>query len=208
MRRFAASLTVGWTLLLGCAPNPVSDGSPSPPAESAPIGARFNPAFCGRVQGRVLWHGAQPRVPDYLAPLSPRAESGFPLGRHRFPNPRAPRICQHQYLANVVVLLRGIDPARSRPWDKPPVRVELKDQRLFITQGDVVSPYGFVQRGQAIELVSHDAEFHSIQARGAAFFTIPFADREVVRQRTLRPAGRCRAGQCLGLFLDGGPSLR
>jgi hypothetical protein len=105
-----------------------------------------------------------------------------------------------QSLTNAVVMLRGVDPERSRPWDQPPVRVEIKEHRMCIQQGDVVSPYGFVQRGQSVEMVSRDTAFHSIQARGAGFFTIPFADADVVRKRTLARSGVVELGSASGSF--------
>jgi hypothetical protein len=198
VRRFVASLTLGLTLLVGC--SSPTEPPPSPAPETAPIGSRFKPDDCGRIVGTVFWKGPRPRVPDYTAPLSPRAESGRPPGQRVFPNPGAPQIQDGRFLTNAVVLLRGVDPERSRPWDQPPVRVEIKDHRMLIHQGEVVSAYGFVRRGQSVELVSRDSDFHSIQARGTGFFTIPFADPDVVRQRRLTRQGVVELASASGSF--------
>lgn len=198
MRRFTVCLAAGWMLLSGC--SPAAGPTVVAPLDLPEIGSQFSVLHNGRIEGQVLWQGPQPKLPDYRAPLSPRAESGIPLGRQHFANARTPRIWQGEFLANAVVLLRGIDPRRSKPWDKPVVRVEMKDQRLLIQQGNAVCPYGFVQRGRAVEMVSRDAEFHSLQARGAAFFTIPFADPNVIRERTLTRRGVVELGSGSGSF--------
>jgi hypothetical protein len=48
--------------------------------------------------------------------------------------------------------------------------VEIRDYQIHICQGEQTGRVGFVQRGQAVEMVSRQAVFHSLQARGADFF--------------------------------------
>jgi hypothetical protein len=106
------------------------------------------------------------------------------------PNPGAPRIDpQTGAIGNAVVFLRGVDPGRSRPWDHPPVRVELRDCQLHVVQGAADETVGFVRQGDAVELVSRDPWFHSLHAGAAAFFTLAFPDAEAPLRRCLRERG-------------------
>src|SRR4029079_17864200 len=91
----------------------------------------------------------------------------------RQPNPLAPRVeTESRSVQDVVVYLRGVDPAKARPWDLPAVRVEHDKQRLHVRQGGHKSRVGFVARGTDIEAGSNDAEYHALRARGAAVVTL------------------------------------
>src|SRR5262249_34284404 len=118
--------------LAGCGAAPAS----APPEGPTPVGARFDPAAAGTVRGRVVWDGPAPAVRPFFAP--PAASGpGLWAARRPWPNPHAPAIDPAgRGVADVVVFLRGIDPARSRPWDHPPVVVELRDFLLSVRQGD------------------------------------------------------------------------
>jgi hypothetical protein len=165
-----------------------SAAPPQPPMETVvEIGRDFDAATAGTIRGQVIWQGAVPEVPGYHAPISPGAENaGQP--RRFWPNPNVPRIdSASKGVAGAVVFLRGIDPRRARPWDHPPVRVELRDYQIHVCQGDHEGRSGFVRRGDAITMVSRQQLFHSLRVRGAAFFARAFADADQpCRQRLLR----------------------
>ncbi len=174
-------------LLSGCDDSPPPSEKPAePPSE---IGRDFDSATAGTIRGQVVWEGASPEVPPYRAPVSPAGEQ---RGGSRFlwPNPNAPKIDPHtKAVAGAVVFLRGVDPRQARPWDYPPVRVELRDYRIHVRQGENDGPSGFVRRGDSITMVSAQDRFHSLQLRGAALLARTFADRD-------RPCTQCldRAG--------------
>lgn len=172
----------------------------SEPEAPAELAVSFDPASCGTVTGQVLWDGPLPEVPLYQGALTPRYEAA--VGRkYPWPNPHAPRIGSQNQVSNAVAFLQGIDPRRSRPWDHPPVRLELRDYQLHVLQGDRDSTYGFVRRGTEIEMASRQRKFfHSIQARGAAFFMAPFPDPDQVQRRRLGRRGVVDLSSGCGCF--------
>jgi hypothetical protein len=190
-------LLCGWALS-GCdSARPAAPPAPEPPAELA---ISFDPDACGTITGQVLWDGPLPQVPSYQGFLTPRPE-GVAGPKHTWLNPHTPQIGSEGEVANAVVFLEGIDLRRSRPWDHPPVRLELRDYQLHVLQGDRESSYGFVRRGTEIEMVSRQAHFfHSIQARGAAFFMAPFPDPDQVQRRRLGRRGVVDLGSGSGCF--------
>lgn len=160
--------------LSGCDDSAVSASPAANDVEG--MGINFDAATAGAIQGQVIWQGAIPEVPPYRAPVSPGAEhAGQP---HRFwPNPNAPSIDpSSKCVARAVVFLRGIDPRRARPWHHPPVCIESRDYQIHVCQGTNDGRCGFVRRGDPITLVSRQDLFHTLRARGAAFFTRAFPD--------------------------------
>src|SRR5262249_39172772 len=116
-------------------------------------------------------------------------------------NPHAPAIDPAtRAVKDAVVFLRGIDPRRSRPWDHPPVRVEMRDYLLVVRQGAAEGRVGFVRRGDGVEMVSAQPAFHALQARGAAFFTLMFPDPGGPRTRRLGRAGVVELTSAAGHF--------
>lgn len=191
------SLLCVWALP-GCNGSPpASIPSPGPLPELA---SRFDPAACGTLRGQVLWDGPLPEIPPYRGALTPRSLSA--LGPKRtWPNPHTPRIGSGGEVASAVVFLQGIDPRRSRPWDHLPVQIAFHDYQLDILQGESKSLYGFVRRGEVIEMVSRQPKFfHSLQARGAAFFTAPFPDPDRPQQRRLERSGVVDLASDCGCF--------
>jgi hypothetical protein len=166
------------TLLFGLAG--CTDGEP--PGENAPAapnvgGGAFDQPATGTIVGRVVWDGPLPEVPPFTvlhtAETPPRDGKRV---RHE-PNPFQPLIdAEGKGVQDAVIILRGIDPRRAGPWPHPPVRVELWQRTIRVVQGDVTSRVGFVRRGDDIEAVNRDPEYHSLRVRGAAFFTLPFVD--------------------------------
>jgi hypothetical protein len=151
--------------------------APPPPAPDGPLGeaaGQFDPATAGTIAGRVTWDGPLPDVPPFRAPVSPLSDPvvGKPQS---WPNPHAPVIDPStRGVAGAVIFLRGIDARRGRPWDHPPVTVELRDYQIHILQGDADLLTGFVRRGTPVTFTSGQPVIHSVQARGAAFFSLAF----------------------------------
>ncbi len=164
------------------------------------IGTQFNPAECGSITGQVLWDGPVPQVPRYNAPFTPRPESGIIFGRKTWDNPRSPVVSREGGLASAVVFLKEVNLPQSRPWDHSPVTVAVRQHQLQVHQDSLESRFGFVQRGQTIDLINHDKCFHSIQARGAAFFNLPFADPDKPHPRRLTQKGIVELTSGCGAF--------
>lgn len=166
-------------MLAGCLPS----GQTERPGDAVPpprpeLGAAHDPAACGTVRGRVTWAGAVPQVPPLLA--------AFPAGDTYTwatkPAPFAPRVGPAGGLANAIVTLKQVDLSRSKPWDRPPLRIEMKDFTFRTPTGE---PFvaGVVRTGDNVEFVSRDPELHAARARGAAFFALSFPrpDQELSR---------------------------
>lgn len=162
---------VCWSGCEDIAPPPDTPADPS--TES---GRDFDPSTAGVISGQVTWEGSIPKIPDYRAPASPGSEhAGDPY--RQWPNPNAPHINpMSKTVADAVVFLRGIDPRRGRRWDHAAVRVELRDYRIHLLQGERDSSSAFVRRGDSITMESLQEVYHSLQARGAAFFSLAFPD--------------------------------
>jgi hypothetical protein len=151
--------------------------------------------------GRVVWEGEVPRVPPLTGwvDLSYEAGGGCKVERE---NPHVPSVDPRtRGLRNAVVFLRGVDARRARPWDHLPVRIEQRDYRFHIQQGETDSLWGFVRQGDSIEMVSAQPVFHSLHACGATFFTLAFpAADSRVRARRLTAKGRVELTSAAGYF--------
>jgi hypothetical protein len=174
--------------LAGCR----EDASESPAAADPPppaVGSRFDATTAGTIRGRVAWTGPIPRPPAFAIPPIDAAV-GPAHGALQRDNPNAPSIDPESLgVGGAVVFLRGVDPASSRPWDHPPVRVEQDDFRLRIVQQAGRPLVGFVRRGDAVTLVSRQAALHALHADGAAFFTLSFPDPDRPLSRRLDRTG-------------------
>jgi hypothetical protein len=188
--------------LTGCGKAPTLD-LPGPPPDPLPeIGADFAPDRTGTIEGKVTWDGEQPLVPSFYAPLSPLSErQGTP--KREWPNPNAPAIAAAGRLKGIggaIVYLRGVDPRKGRPWDHPPVRIEQREYQIHVRQGEMDTHVGFVRRGAAVKMLSCDEAFYSLQARGAAFFTLLFLQPDQPRGRILDRAGLVELTSGAGQF--------
>jgi hypothetical protein len=118
------------------------------------------------------------------------------------PNPNRPRVePTSRAVAGAVVFLRGVDVGVAKPWDLPPVRVELRDRQIVVRQGD--SPpgrCGFVRRGDRVELVSVEPVYHILRGRGAAFFSLTFPDAHQPLTHTLDRVGRVELSSGSGFY--------
>jgi hypothetical protein len=188
-------------LALGCddpsPPAPVPSSAASHSEEST----LFDRSATGSVSGRVVWKGEVPEVPPFQAVLHDGTE---PLAQKKnlpWPNPNGPVIDQKSRgVGNAVVFLRGVDLRRAKPWGHPPVRVEQRGFQLHVCQGDTDSKYGFVRRGDSIEMVSRQPEFHSLHAGGAAFFTLTFPYQDRLRIRRLSERGIVELTSAAGYY--------
>ena len=93
-------------------------------------------------------------------------------------------------VGGAVVYLRGVDAGVARTWELPPVTVEMHDERPMIRQGDgPPANVGFVRRGDEITIISRQPIYHSLRARGAAFWTVTLPDADRPRTRRLDQPG-------------------
>ncbi len=190
MRRHRWGKAFGLALL--CAAACAGCEQAPPPGADADVptalATEFDPATAADVRGRVTWEGEAPPVPPFRSSATPLTDTG-PGKLRDWANPNAPVIDPAtRGVAGAVVLLRGIDPRRARPWDHPPARVEMRDWQFHVLQGGADAPTGFVRRGDAVEMASAQPVFHSLQARGAAFFALAFPDSgEPCTRRLTRP---------------------
>lgn len=188
-------------LLLTCAgcESEVPDESSMTPEPAASMGSAFNRASTGRVTGRVTWTGSIPNPPGFLYGV-PRADGrGFEFRTAK--NPNRPQIDRAtRAVAGAVVYLRGIDPAKCRPWDLPPVSVEVGDGQITVVQGGHRGRSGFVRRGDAIAITSTEPKYHVLRGRGDGFFslTLPEPNRPV--SRVLKNPGRVELSSGTGMY--------
>jgi len=182
--------------LAGCTDTVDTRSTVSP--EPIALGEAFDSSKCGSIRGRVVWEGDVPKSDEFLI----RALA-FNPNVHKDPirvrTPHIPQVHDKNYgVQNAVIFLRGIDPAHSKAWDHPKVRVEFHDRQIVIEQGNHRSGVGFVRRATSIEIVNRDVEYHNLHGRGAAFFAMPLIETERTHERTLARAGivdlNCGAG--------------
>lgn len=154
-------------------------GSQAPAAREADAvtpPSTADPTAVGGIRGRVRWSGPLPHVPPIEGWLQPEVENG-PRRHQSQPDPNAPVVAANSDgLANAVIFMRGVGPLIGRPWDLPPVRVEMRDRQLHILQGETDSTYGFTHCGNCVEIVSRDRIFHALHADGVAFFSLTFPE--------------------------------
>jgi hypothetical protein len=113
------------------------------------------------------------------------------------PNHFAPRIDpKTKGVMDAVVYLKGA----SGNADFPPLTVEQFDLTVRIRQGERISRIGFVKVGSEIEMVSRDVEYHSLRARGAAFFTLSFPEPNQPIKRVLNMPGHVEFTSAAGFF--------
>jgi hypothetical protein len=180
-------------LLAGCTDTHV----PMPPATQKSqahspavslLGTDFDEAATGTLYGTVTWQGDLPQGAPFKVFGLPGV---FPIDVYKDqPNPNLPRIEPSSLaMENVVVFLREVDLKKSRPWDHPKARVEQRDRRLLIRQGESLSNIGWIRAGDLVEAINCDDHFHMLRGRGAAFFSLPFAQPKVPSQRRLHTPG-------------------
>jgi hypothetical protein len=154
----------------------------------ADLGRDFDPDTAGSISGKVQWVGEVPIVPPFHAKVTPR--DYLCRDWRDWPHPYAPRIDPDtRGVAKAVIYLEGVDPARSRPWDHPEVKVVVEEYQFRVDQGTVSGGVGIHRRGKALEMVSRLPVFDSIVARGSTFFSLPFPDPDKPQSRFLHHRG-------------------
>ena len=178
------------------------DAPSTPPPAPRPqaCSPQQNTPHSESISGRIAWSGPIPHA-DPVTTL--RVQQNGTIVHVVRPAPNMPAIDAAGGLGGAVVYLRGIDPATARVWDRPPVTVEMHDERPMIRQGDdAPGSVGFVRRGDEITIVSRQSLFHSLRARGAAFWTLTLPDPDRPRSRRLDRGGSCGVIERCQLFLD------
>jgi hypothetical protein len=176
--------------------NQKNSSEDSPPS----ILNRFDPASAGAIHGQVIWQGEVPNVPAFLVRANPIGSDAI-ANRQLQPNPNAPIIHpQNCGVGNSVIFLRGVKAAQAKPWNLPTVRVEQRDLHFHVLQQEVDSPYGFVRRGDPIEMVSRDPFFHSLHADGSCFFSLAFPDPDQPLSRPMREKGIVELTSAAGYY--------
>lgn len=196
---FLAAISLAWLMAAGC------ENGPPAPAETVSslpedLAIDFEPATVGTLSGQVKWEGPIPQVPPVVTRPCSVAMEGLREKLVR-DNPNAPDIDpQSRAVRGAVVYLRGVDRHRSRPWDLPPVRVELRDRRVHVLQGEADSSVGFVRRGDQVELTSREALFHSLHFRGPSFFGVSLPDADIRIKRRLGANGLVEVSSGAGYY--------
>jgi hypothetical protein len=175
---------------------PVTDDKVS---EVQDIGKSFDASQSGSVTGRVTWKGAIPSPPGFLLCIPKEDGTGHIYKESE--NPNRPHVNPTtRAVEGAVVFLRDVELNKSRPWDLPPVRVEMKDGQISVVQGDRRGRVGFVRRGEAITVVSPEHMYHVLRARGEAFFSVTLPDPNRPVGRTLSKPGRVELSSGTGLY--------
>jgi hypothetical protein len=128
--------------------------------------------------------------------------AGDILGKKQIrPNPNLPIVDNFtKGVGNAVVFLRDISPSNSKPWDHPPVSVEMRGCQFHVLQGPADSSVGFLRRGEQVRMVSADKHFHSLHAEGAAFWNFAFPDPGLPLSRHLEKTGIVELSSGAGYF--------
>jgi hypothetical protein len=152
------------------------------------------------ITGQVLWEGDLPPVPPLKVLASPLPLA--PLDKsHERENPNAPHIdVASRGVAGAIVVLRGLEPDRARPWPHGPVRIEQRQCAIHVLQDGEDSRVGFVRPGDPVVLVSKERIFHALRASGAAFFTVMFPDPDEPLERRFFGKGHVELSSGAGYF--------
>jgi hypothetical protein len=178
---------LSWLLTLlivaGCEAKAATE-APGIAVPGADLASAFNPAQTGTICGTVFWDGAVPE----LLPERFFATPTLPGSIHA--HPHLPCVdSASRGLREAVVYLRRVDPRRARAWPHGPVRIEHAQREMRVLQDGQSVTSGFLRRGDEIEAVSRDNEYHCLRGRGASFFALALPDRDVVSRRRLEETG-------------------
>lgn len=144
----------------------------------------------GTIRGRVVWNGQPPEVEPFSFHRLVVGQ-GFIWGEQ--PNPNVPQISTHDSgVGDVLIYLRGRGLESGQTREYPPVVAELDNFQIRLRQGDRVGNVALVRPGDSIEIVSKQAELYSLQARGAAFFTVRLPIPDLPLSRPIPQVGEVR----------------
>jgi hypothetical protein len=172
-------------------PKPRIDPNPIP-LQMRPI-KQYPPGVL-TITGRLRWSGEIPDVPPIRGLIS--KPDGIRWGE--MPNHFAPRIhLPTKGVADGVVYLKS---APSIVSQFSIATVEWSNLKVQLVDGDRTSRIGLVPVGTEIEMVSRDPVHHSLRARGASFFTIPFPEPNQPIVRKLGKPGHVELTSAAGYF--------
>jgi hypothetical protein len=195
--RAAGVITCLALLLLGCH-EAVAPRAPEPDAAARAAG--FDAGAAGGITGRVVWEGDIPAVPVFKA----YANRTFAIANQfvgEKPNPNTPHIdAESRGVRHALVYLRGIDPDHARPWDHTAVRVTVQARELKVRQGECTGLIGLVRRGDEVEFVNDDVNYHLLKGRGDAFFSLPLVIAHQPTRRRLSRSGIVELSAGAGQF--------
>jgi hypothetical protein len=146
----------------------------------------------------VTWEGVVPTAHETVVRVS-----AFNPHLHkkpaRYQTPHVPLVHPgNAGVANAVVYLKCVDANRSKPWHHLPVRIAFQNRELVVEQGKLRSSIGFARRGERVDIVNRDDEYHKLHARGEAFFSMPLVEANKTHARPFGQAGlvdfTCSAG--------------
>lgn len=203
------SLVLFLLLAVGCSKG-IPEENPAPPLDRVQDSRSFDVQNTSTIQGKVMWEGAMAEAPALAGNVPTTSEGGFE--RIVKANPNAPLVDPAtRGVRDAVVFLRGVNAKASRPWDLPAVTIEQHDMELRIRQG-AISRVGFVKAGTNVSAVSKDKYFHSLRARGVAFFSLPFVEPDKPGTRAFTNKGLVELSSGAGytwmrafLFIDDHP---
>jgi hypothetical protein len=155
-----------------------------------PLGQLFDTG----VSGRVVWSGDIPDVPPIRGLIT--TKDGIRWAE--MPNHFAPKIdLKSRGIADAVVYLKAGEDVDWKTW---PMEVEQSNFTIRVRQGSHVGRIGFFRVGSEIEMVSRDAEYHSLRARGVEYFTLPFPEPNQPIKRILDTPGHVEFTSAAGYF--------
>lgn len=190
-------VAIGLLAAVGCQEDA---GSVAPPAAVVDLGELFDANTTGTIQGQVTWRGDLPaiapfRVHSYLD----YANAGRIRGEYA--HPHQPDIDpETRGIGEVVIIIRNVKSPQSKSWAHAPVQVETDSQRLTIHQGNQPARVGFVRRGDEAAFISRDVTYHTVRARGAVFFTLPFVAADQPTRRRLDQPGIVELSEGTGMY--------
>jgi hypothetical protein len=160
----------------------------------------FDASTCGTIRGQVVWDGPTPVIPPFEIPAYPMAGEAFARKQTR-PNPHAPQLhVRSAGIGNAVVLLRGVDPQRAKPWSHSPVVVEQRAAQFHLFQDGQDATVAFVRPSGQVAMVSRDRLFYGLHAGGAAYFTLMFPEPNQPLERTLTRPGVVELASAAGCY--------
>ncbi len=194
MRRLIATAIL-LASVSGCHEGSIPFGTETYSTQALP--SRYDLSSTGSIAGRVHWTGAVPTVSDIA--VERIMSDGIKIEQVTRPNPHAPKVDAAGGVGGAVVFLRGVDPTQARPWDLPPVTIEMRDDGPIVRQGSNDPVHvGFARRGDELKMVSKQLRFQMVRARGAAFFTLSLPDPDQPRTRPLTETGRVEITSAVG----------
>ncbi|MFM7149141.1 MAG: hypothetical protein ACKO23_04795 [Gemmataceae bacterium] len=194
MQRAGILLSVCCALFLGC------EEQSDPPSPAPPTIVSSTPAIgSATIHGSVDWTGPVPRIVPFRSIPDPFTDQKPPPVQD-WPNPNQPRISKDGRLLSAIVWLEGAHLEAGKPWQSPPVQVELSDDRMTIVQDGVRGNLGLVKTGSSVEFVSRQKRYHHVDLRGADFFSLALPDPDRPFSRRFQRSGVVELLSAAGQF--------